>query len=282
MDKKRSEEISIDIANIIAMEAPTIDFGDRENPLEYVVDMFCKGLNLEKVADEEYIAKLKGQARCFEPEDFTKDPFIKNIKVADTRLGDFFLTNATYEKGELFQYDEPDVYDDIVVPKLGFFTGKVDFPTIYEGVIPWMSVCPSEINSMKEDMARAHGKVLVLGLGLGYYPYIISQREDVEKITIVEFSPQIIKLFQENVFPQFNKRDKINIVEADAFRFMMDVEPGEYDFIFADIWENQFDGAIAYRKIHEHEDRLAGTEFGYWIEEEIKCYLKTLEEEIED
>lgn len=263
MLKSSYEKISIDIANFIAMYNPTGD-----------IDTLIKALDLENIAGPEYVAKLKENARCFAPENFTADPFITNIKVKDARIGDFFLTNATYEKGELFQYDEPDVRADIVVPKLGFFTGPVDFPTIYEGVIPWMSVCPSEVNSMKEEMARAHGKVLVLGLGLGYFPYIISQRDDVQEITIVEYQPEIIKLFEENIFPQFNKKDKIKIVEADAFKFMMDVEIGEYDYIFTDIWESQFDGAIAYRKIHEHEDRLQGTEFGYWIEDEILYYLE--------
>lgn len=277
MDKKRSEEISIDIANIIASSEVIIDYGERENPLEYVMDVLCKGLSLDKVAGSEYVEKLKAQARCFEPEEFNQDPFIKNVKVTDTKIGEFLLTNATYAKGEIFQYDEPDVHDDIVVPKLGFFTGKVDFPTIYEDVIPWMSVCPSEINSMKKDMERATGRVLVLGLGLGYYPYIISQRDDVEEITIVEFQPEIIKMFEEKLLPQFNMKEKIKVVEADAFKFMMEVEPGQYDFIFADIWENQFDGAIAYRKIHEHEERLIGTQFGYWIEEEILYYLETID-----
>ncbi|MCQ2551580.1 MAG: hypothetical protein MJ146_05280 [Clostridia bacterium] len=258
MDRKKYEKISIDIANIIAMDNPIID-----------VDGLIKALNLREIAGEEYVAQLKKEAKVFDPKDFNNDPYIKNIKVSDVKLGDFFLTNATYEKGELFQYDEPDL-----VPKLGYFTGKVDFPTIYEGIIPWMSVCPSEMNSMKKEMEEASGKVLVLGLGLGYYPYIISQRDDVTDITIVEFQPEIIKLFEENIFPQFNKKDKIKIVQADAIKFMMDVEEGEYDYIFSDIWENQFDGAIHYRKIQEHEARLKGTRFGYWIKDQIVRYIQ--------
>lgn len=267
MDKKESEQISIDLANLIAMENPVIS-----------VDGLIKALDLERIAGPEYVARLKEESRELDAKAFREDPYIKNIKIEDTKIEMFFLTNASYEAGELFQYDEPDLDADIVVPKLGYFTEKVDFPTIYEAVLPWMSACPSEINSMKDDMDKAHGKVLVLGLGLGYYPYIISQKPEVEEITIVDFEPNIIRLFEEKIFPQFNKRDKIRIVEADAFKFMMDVEPGEYDFIYADVWENQFDGAIAYRKIHEHEERLVGTEFAYWIEKEILCYLETLDE----
>ena len=267
MDKKRSEKISIDLANIVALDNPIID-----------VEGLVKALNLREIAGSEYVSKLIKESRVLKPEDFTEDLYISNIRIEDKKIGDFFLTKATYEKGELFQYDEPDVYDDIVVPKLAYFTDKVDFPTVYEGIIPWMSVCPSEINSMKKEMEEAKGKVLVLGLGLGYYPYIISQRDDVEEITIVEFQEEIIRIFEENIFPQFNKRDKIRIVKADAFRFMMDVEPGEYDYIYCDIWENQFDGAIAYRKLHEHEERLYGTKFGYWIEDQIKYYIE--EEEL--
>ena len=32
------------------------------------------------------------------------------------------------------------ILGDLVNSVIGFFTGKVSFPTFYEGVVPWMSV----------------------------------------------------------------------------------------------------------------------------------------------
>ena len=83
-----------------------------------------------------------------------------------------------------FEHEMPDFESDIVVPRLGFFPELVAFPSIYEGTVPWVSVCPSEISSMQTQIRQAHGRVLVLGLGLGYYPYIVSGKENVSEITI--------------------------------------------------------------------------------------------------
>lgn len=136
-----------------------------------------------------------------------------------------------------------------------------------------MSVCPSEISSMQQPIAQAHGNVLVLGLGLGYYPLMISEKKEVSTITIIEIQPEIIQLFKEHLLPQFPHKDKIRIITADAFRYLSSVSTGDYDFCFADIWENQIDGAKCYVHIKEEEKRLVGTEFSYWIEDSIRWQL---------
>ena len=74
-----------------------------------------------------------------------------------------------------------------------------------------MSVCPSEINSMARHIDKAHGRVLVLGLGLGYYLYMSSMKPEVNSVDVVECQPEIIKLFDENLLPQFPFREKIRL-----------------------------------------------------------------------
>ena len=49
-----------------------------------------------------------------------------------------------------------------------------------------MSIIPNEIETMKEAIETVKGNVLVYGLGLGYFPYMISLKNDVNKITIIE------------------------------------------------------------------------------------------------
>ena len=63
------------------------------------------------------------------------------------------------------------------------------------------------------------------------------------------------------------------VIEADAFKYLASLRGGEFDFCYADIWEGAVDGARAYLRIKAHEKRLAGTEFRYWIEPQIKAYL---------
>ena len=226
-------------------------------------------------ADDGYIAEIFRNARKFGVNEFYGDEYIKNVKSCEVKKGKFLLTIASYERGELFLYDAPDFSGDIIVPKIGFFTGKVTFPTIYEGSMPWMSVCPSEINSMRKQMDKAHGRVLVLGCGLGYYQFVVSNKPEVESVTIVEISETVAEIFRENILPYFPNKVKVEIVVADAIKYMENVKDGDYDFVFADIWEGIVDGAPLYKKIKPHETRLKRTEFTYWIEDQIKYYLET-------
>lgn len=245
------------------------DFG-----LFCVIKKFLEDRGAFDTCDEEYIGEIFANARKFGVGEFYDDEYIKTVKFDDVQKGKFLLTYAEYARGELFLYDAPDLCAESVVPKIGFFTGKVKFPTFYEGVIPWMSVCPSEINSMRKQMAAAHGRVLVLGCGLGYYQFVVSGKANVESVTIVEISQEIAEIFRENILPHFPNRDKIKLICADAVEYMSAVQPGDYDFIFADIWEGIVDGAEHYVRIKEHESRLPDTEFTYWIGEQIECYLK--------
>ena len=301
MDKEKSLEISAYISQKIINEAIKINYSKQELEKEkkkypkeqlkqlekegyydghfekfYVLKKLCDRLDLWSIADEEYLKKLFESAKCLEKSVFYDNLYLKNIKIPTVSNDNILLLNACYEKGEFLQYDMPKLSDDIVVPKLAFFNSNVFFPSVYEGQMPWVSVCPSEINSMQIDVDKASGRCLVLGLGLGYYPYIISHSEKVKSITIVEISEKIIELFKQYILPQFEHKDKIKIVHADAIEYMKKVERDEFDYCYADIWEGQADGAPLYTQIKEHEKRLPYTRFAYWIEEEIKWYINQL------
>lgn len=293
---EESMSVSAAVGNLIASDFPKVDYTDEDVKkafseysedelakmkelgiisddfeLFYVIREFCSSLGLDDVADDEYILEIFKNAKKLDADEFESDPYMK-LFVDDVKSGDIFLTHSEYERGEIFQYDMPDLNARVVALKLGFFTRKVRFPALYQGVMPWVSVCPSEINSMSEQIKKAHGKVLVLGLGLGYYPYMISSKDCVSEIVIVEIEPKIIDVFEKNLLPQFPNKDKISVVCADAIEYMKGVKAGDFDFIFADIWEGAVDGAPLYDRIKAHEKRLAKTEFTYWIEDQIRCY----------
>ena len=245
--------------------------GDFE--LFYVIRTFCERSGLGDAAQGDYLAALFGAARHLDADEFEHDPYLTAVRFPEERRGKILLTYAGYERGELLMYDEPDFSSRLVVPRLGFFSRPVRFPTVYEGEMPWMSVCPSEINSMREQMNAAHGRTLVLGLGLGYYPFIVSQRTAVDRITIVERNPDVIRLFCEFLLPQFPRRDKIEVVEADAIDYLRNTGESAFDFCFADIWEGVVDGAPLYLQIRDQAKRLPQTEFTYWLEPQLRAYL---------
>lgn len=254
--------------------APTREEWERY----YVTDALCRELSLYDRASGDYLRELFTEARRFTPRQLYSDPYMLDLSIPLAELGRFSLRYSGYDRGEIFQRDMPQLGADIVVPKLGFFTEEVVFPAVYEGVIPWVSVCPSEIVSMRPQIAAAHGRVLVLGLGLGYYAYLASLSESVEHVTVIELQSEIVQLFSENILPQMRTRDKIDIVTADAIEYLASLRGDEYDFCFADIWEGLADGAPLYKKIKEQEARLGRIEFTYWIEEQLREYLHETEE----
>lgn len=298
MDKNDSIKISAYIGRSIAESAPYIEYTDEEissskqdysdeeitalkkswyldDDFEkfFVIREFCNSLGIDEIPGR-YLRRLFMLAKKLDADEFMNDAYISNVRFDDIRRGSILLTTAEYGRGEIFQYDMPEITDDMIVPRLGFFTKPVKFPSLYEGVVPWVSVCPSEINSMSEQMKLAKGRVLVLGLGLGYFPYIISAKRCVESITIVELSESVISIFKEALLPHFPNAGKISIVHQDAVEYLGTVREDDFDYCFADIWEGVEDGSRYYTQIKPFEKKLTKTQFTYWIENEIKAYLE--------
>ena len=124
----------------------------------------------------------------------------------------------------------------------------------------------------------------MLGLGLGYYPYVISFLDKVKSITIVEISEKIITLFKEYILPQFAHPEKVGIVNADAFEYAeLEMPKEKFDVAFVDTWRDASDGALMYEKMKRLEHLSPDTEFIYWIENFLISRLRAIRfAEIED
>jgi len=304
MKKETSLEITAHISEIIAKHSPCYSYTEEElekaketyseEKLEalrnegyyfgdferfYITFRFCDALNLWNRADSDYLKKLFRQTKKMDRSAFLNDPYLKAVPLRNKMRNNVLLSHGEYDRGEFFQAGMPRLEEEIVVPNLGFFTKKTCFPAVYEGNRPWVSVCPSEVSSMAPDLSAARGRTLVLGLGLGYYPFRIASSPKVKSITVIERNPEIIALFREEILPFFPDKKKIRLICADAFDFLAETEPGEFDFCYADIWEGWQDGSEAYCRIRPHEKRLYDCEFRYWIEKEILWYLKNIQSE---
>ncbi|MBQ4290739.1 MAG: hypothetical protein II719_06040 [Clostridia bacterium] len=257
-------------------ELKTLGLMPGEFETFYVLREFFSEMDLGSTTDGGYIAQLFRNGRHLDEKIFLANPFLSAITVPDRSIGRFRLAHSSYERGEIFHYDMPDFEGRFVVPKLGFFSVPVSFPALYEGPIPWVSVCPSEIHSMEKAVRAAWGDTLVLGLGLGYYAFRISQSETVRSVTVVEREQEVIDLFTEYLLPQFPMKEKVRILCGDAVSYTQSLRDGVYDFCFADIWEGAVDGAGPYCKIRNEAKRMVHTEFSYWIEPQIRAYLGEL------
>ncbi len=155
--------------------------------------------------------------RVFHEGCFDDNAYLKNILFSDITYGEYELTYEEDAQYEMFFYDIPiDKYQGVQIPRVGCFDHKYKYPCIKKNGEIWRSVTPNEIFAMEKPLSEARGNVLKLGCGTGYYAYMASEKEEVEKITIIEHRKEIRELFLKYILPQFKNKGKIEVVDADA------------------------------------------------------------------
>ena len=225
-----------------------------------------------------FMNSLLNEGRVFDVSEIQDNPYVKDIDFKDRRSGDFEFRYHSFMPYELDIYDIPKkiIEYDVDIPRISCFTEKVEYPVIFQNSIKstWMSVSPNEINTMKQPIRNAKGKVLTLGCGMGYFAYMASLKADVESITIVEREQSVIDLFTSFILPQFKTKDKITVIKDDAVEYMMNLEDGLYDYCFADIWIGVMDFE-PYIKTKEVCKRFRKMKMEYWIEDAFGILLSS-------
>lgn len=239
--------------------------------MQLVIDI-AKQVNVS--IPDYYIDLMMEESKCLDKSVIYENEYVKNIHFQDAESGKFQLASASFDAYELFDYDIPEYIEyGMGIGKLGFFKEKVEYPCIAEDGHVWMSVTPNEIYAMKPHIDEARGKVLTLGCGMGYYAYMASIKDEVESVTIVEKSQDVIDLFEKHILPQFSHKEKVKIVKADAIEFMNQLEDGVYDVCFADIWIGNND-YIPYLNLKKACKRFNNTKMSYWIEKSILASMQ--------
>lgn len=207
---------------------------------------------------------------------YREDPYYKKIRLPDVKRANWEMKNCTIKPYELIPLDDPlSLPDGRVIPQLGFFDTEFPYPAIFENGVEWMLVTPNEVHTMRDDIAKAHGKVLTYGLGLGYFVYLTSLMDNVESVTAVDINPTVIELFREHILPQFEYPEKVRLICADAFEYAEKTAPEEnYDYIYADTWHDVSDGVDMYEHFKTLEKFTPSAEHTYWIEKTMKCYME--------
>jgi len=258
----------------------SITDGGRIGKRDAICALLCEilGLDVEKNPQDktlyrEYITK---SVRILDAEKYRQNPYYKNVKLTDTTYESWEIRRESYEPYRAVICDDI-IFGDgyLEVPPLGFFTERFDFPAVLENGNEWMTLTPVDLDTSDEAIERAHGKVVTFGLGLGYYTYMVSEKEEVDTITVVEKSSDVIALFKEYILPQFSHPEKVKIVNSDAFEYAEKVMPCEkFDVAFVDTWRDASDGAPMYRRMKELEHLSPNTEFLYWIEGFLRSRLR--------
>ena len=214
-----------------------------------------------------------GEVSIIETKKYEENPYAKllgNLKKA--KMGPYVLQMESLPAYRPFVFSTKTVLDDKNyrdISPLAAFSTPFRFPSLRLRNRIWMSLVPHEIETMESAIEEASGNVLTYGLGLGYFAFMASQKENVDKVTVIEKDPKVIALFQKHLLPLFPHKEKIFVCQADALEFAA-AKPSGFTYCFADLWHNPEDGLPLYLKLKKME--FCPT--SYWIEKDILVYFR--------
>ncbi len=226
--------------------------------------------SLLEITDKELIHEFDKIVFELDKNKYEDNLYYKNISFKNIKSNKWSFRYESYKPYEAFVFNDLRKINDKLYPCIGYFKEEYKYPAVLENNREWMLITPNEIETMEKPINEATGNVLTYGLGLGYYAYMVSMKEDVKTVTIVEKDKEIIELFNKYILPQFRFKDKIRIINMDAFEYFK--KNIYYDFVFVDIWHDPSDGIDLYLKFKSLEKK--NIKYSYWIEDTIKCYIE--------
>ena len=223
----------------------------------------------------DYISK---SVTVLDTEKYKNNPYYKNIRIENLKDGDWEFRLESYAPYRAVIVGDMVLGSDFTeYAPLGFFRERFDFPAVLEGGNEWMTLTPVDLDTSDEAIVKAHGRVITFGLGLGYYAYMCSEKSEVTSVTVIEKSEKLIGFFKKHILPQFPNRDKIEIINADAFEYAeFEMPKRSFDLAFVDTWRDASDGEPMYRRMKPLEKLSPNTEFLYWIEGFLKSRVRAL------
>ena len=283
-----NNNININVADLLVNAFNYTDIFDVNEIKQYILEglnekeammqIFTKAFDIDYELDENrevMDAYILNNLKKLDPKEYLDNEYAKSIK-ATGKYKKYALKYITYEPYQLFAYDDISLEGDKENSRIGYFDNKFSYLALTEGNNIWMSLNPNEIETMKPFISKGKGDVLVLGLGMGYVPFMMSLKPEVKSITIVEKDPEIIALFNSLILPSFKNKEKIKIIEDDAINFVK--KNNKFDYIFADLWHSPEDGLslfIQLKRINRNID--------CWLEESMyallrRCMISLIEE----
>ena len=263
---------------IISAFKKEVNINDEEAFYHLFYSFFIDELSISKNEKDALDIYLKNTIKLLKREDYFNNAYSLRINVNNKEYKNWSFKNEEYDCYQGFIYNETFVDEMnyfLEIPSFGFFNKKFNYLAVLENKREWMTITPNEINTMQKAIDEANGNVITFGLGLGYYPYMVSLKDDVKNVTIVEKDPNVIDMFTKNILPLFPNGDKIKIVNEDAFEFLKDNNLIDFNYVFVDIWHDVKDGIFLYLKFKAIEDNYSLT-FNYWIENEMILMLRKI------
>lgn len=183
-----------------------------------------------------------------------------NLNLKEAQCGDWKIENFTVSDNQAKYHN---LYE--AAHRGRFIKSGTYWRLLHKGEVV-MSNTPAEIRDHIEFISRAKGNVLIAGLGIGMVLKALLEKYDVNHITIVEKSEDVIKL----VSP-FYKDERVTIVHEDIFNY----KPREiFDYGWFDIWTYICSDNYDDMKRLNRKFARSVKEKGHWCYDECKREYK--------
>ena len=243
---------------------------------DLVLDRLCDVWEIDPESEENstiYQTYIASNVFSIDKNEFENNPYYQQIKPKETKSKGYTLAYDFYAPYELFSYDDITVDENYrEQTKIAYFKDEFKFLVLNYKDVTWMSITPNEIKTMEPAIKKASGNIVVFGLGLGYFAFMASLKEEVKSITIIENDINVINIFMENLLPLFSQKEKINIVQADALEVIK--KPLPYDFAFVDLWHSVEDGLNLFLEFKKQEKNNPNVKYSYWLNNSFYALLR--------
>ncbi len=235
------------------------------------------GLDTQNEQDRLIIRKyLPGSVKCLDSFYYRSNPYYRSIAFNDVKQNEWELKQLSLAPYEAFVYNDPLLLPDYTeLPRIGFFRESFSFPAVLQNGREWMTLMPNETATLENSVKNCFGNVVTYGLGLGYFPFMASAKENIKSVTVVEKDKNVIALFTKNILPLFPNKDKIKVICEDAFLHAQKVLPKtDCDYVLADIWHDAGDGLPLYLRFRKIAHLAPCIKWEYWLEETMMSYMR--------
>lgn len=252
---------------------------DRKNdfPKEMVYGALLSEICLYDIETNKYKKQLERDyfletVKELKLKTYTENPYYRDIIIPErAKFGNWELKYEKFKPYEAFIYNDIILKPDFKeIQCVGFFSEEFRFPMVQENNREWMAIKPNEIETMIQPINLVKGNVVTFGLGLGYFVYMASLKEEVRSITVIENNQEVIRLFKSLILPQFQHKEKVEIIFDNAFAYGEKRMPQRiFDCAFVDLWHDISDGLNLYLKMKRMEHFNPKTKFIYWAEDTL-------------
>lgn len=207
------------------------------------------------------------RSKVFRNEKPENNPYLELVALPnDVPCGKYRLQMIQQKRYSFFLYQSPLITkEELSIPSYGIADHDFRYPAFVQDDEIAFAVDPYLMNTTLPFIQNASGEVLILGAAMGYVPFMIGLKTDIEHVTVVEADTSLITFFQNCVLPKCPHPERFTIINENPANYIGGIRDGQYDYCFVQLWSSGRD-IVPYINMKRLCRRFEQTKIMYWDE----------------